>query len=111
LGLFLAEAALLGSVGAAIGVGLGRALAGATVQLIAGTVNALYATSRPAAVALTWGESAMALAIGVAVAVFSALAPAREAMLVAPTEAMGRGAHEHRAVLRWRRGLAGAACF
>ena len=46
-----------------------------------------------------------------AVAFISALAPAREAMNVAPTEAMGRGAHEHRARLRWRRDLAWAAAL
>jgi putative ABC transport system permease protein len=107
--LFLAEAVLFGAGGAAVGIGLGRLLAIATVQSIAGTVNALYTTSRPAAVALTWSEAAMALAIGIAVSLFSALAPAREAMRVAPAEAMGRGAHEHRAVLRWRRRLAASA--
>lgn len=104
-GIFLGEAALLGAAGAALGVAGGRVLATATVQLIAGTVNALYATSRPAAVSLTPGEAAVGLAIGLAVAIFSALAPAREAMLVAPVEAMGRGAREHRSSLRWRRGL------
>jgi putative ABC transport system permease protein len=111
LALFLAEAALLGVLGAAIGVALGRLLAGGTVQLIAGTVNALYTTSRPAAIVLTWPEAAIGLAIGTAAALFSALAPAREAMRVAPSEAMGRGAHEHHAVLRWRRGLAIGAAF
>jgi putative ABC transport system permease protein len=107
--MFLGEAVMLGVAGAAIGVGLGRLLAGATVELIAGTVNALYATSRPAPVALTWTETWLGLAIGVMTAAFSALAPAREAMLVAPVEAMGRGAREHRATLRWRRGLAWSA--
>jgi putative ABC transport system permease protein len=105
-GIFLGEAVLLGTVGAALGVVLGRLLASGTVGLIAGTVNALYATSRPTPVALTWSEAATGLAIGLAVAVFSAMAPAREAMQVAPVEAMGRGAREHRASLRWRRGLA-----
>jgi putative ABC transport system permease protein len=110
-GIFLGEAMLLGAAGAMLGVGLGRLLAGGTVELIAGTVNALYTTSRPAAVELTWIETALGLGIGLAVAVFSALAPAREAMRVAPTDAMGRGAHEHRATLRWRRGLAGSAAL
>jgi len=109
LWLFLAEAALFGVVGAALGVALGRLLASGAVELIAGTVNALYATSRPAPVELTAGEAAIGFAIGLAVALFSALAPAREAMLVAPVEAMGRGAREHHATLRWKRGLAAAA--
>jgi putative ABC transport system permease protein len=47
LALFLAEALLFGIAGAALGVVLGRILAGATVGLIADTVNALYTTSRP----------------------------------------------------------------
>jgi putative ABC transport system permease protein len=104
-GLFLAEAALFGVSGAAIGVVLGRVLAGGTVNLIAGTVNALYTTSRPAAVALTAGEVWSSLLTGVLVALASAFAPSREAMLVAPTEAMSRGAREHHATLRWKRSL------
>jgi putative ABC transport system permease protein len=111
LALFLAEAAIVGAAGAALGIVLGRLLASGTVGLIAGTVNALYATSRPTPVALTAGETAVGFAIGLAVALFSAFAPAREAMRVAPVEAMGRGAHEHHATLRWRRGLAGAVFF
>ena len=57
LALFLAEALLFGIVGAALGVALGRLLAGGTVRLIADTVNALYTTSRPAPVELTAGRS------------------------------------------------------
>ena len=111
LALFLGEALLFGTVGAALGVGLGRLLAGGMVRLIADTVNALYTTSRPAPVALTWNEIWIGIVSGAAVAFLSALAPAREAMNVAPTEAMSRGAHEHRARLRWRRGLAWSAAF
>jgi putative ABC transport system permease protein len=107
--LFLAEAALFGVVGAALGVALGRLLAAGAVELIAGTVNALYTTSRPTPVTLTPWKAALGLAIGIAVALLSALAPAREAMRVAPVEAMGRGSREHAATLRWRRWLAWAA--
>jgi len=103
--LFLAEALLLGIAGAALGVALGRLLAGATVQTISTTVNALFTTSRPAPVQLTAGEILTGLLTGIIVAFVSAFAPAREAMDVVPTEAMGRGAHEHHARLRWRRGL------
>ncbi|MBZ5575471.1 MAG: ABC transporter permease [Acidobacteriia bacterium] len=106
--MFLAEALILGLVGAALGVVLGRLLAGGTVGLIAGTVNALYTTSRPAPVELTAVEVWTGIVAGAVVALLSAFAPAREAMDVPPTEAMGRGAHEHHARLRWRRALAGA---
>jgi len=75
------------------------------VRAVAGTVNALYTTSRPAAIALTVGEVWSGMITGALVALASAFAPAREAMQVAPTEAMSRGAHEHHATLRWRRGL------
>jgi putative ABC transport system permease protein len=106
LALFLVEALLFGVTGAALGVLLGRILAGGAVRLIADTVNALYTTSRPAPIELTAFEIWTGILTGALVAFASALAPAREAMLVAPTEAMSRGAREHRARLRWRRGLA-----
>jgi putative ABC transport system permease protein len=108
-GLFLAEALALGFFGAALGVALGRLLAGGTVGLIAGTVNALYTTSRPAPVELTAAEVWVGIVAGMVTALLSALAPAREAMGVSPTEAMSRGAHEHHARLNWRRHLALAA--
>ena len=111
LSLFLGEALLFGAAGAVLGVGLGRLLAAGTVRLIADTVNALYTTSRPAPVGLTWNEIWIGIVSGAVVAFLSALAPAREAMDVAPMEAMSRGAHEHRARLRWRRGLAWSAGF
>jgi putative ABC transport system permease protein len=107
--LFLAEALLFGVIGAAVGVVLGRVLAAGAVDLIAGTVNALYTTSRPAAIQLTVAEAWGGILTGACVAFLSAFAPAREAMQVAPTEAMSRGAREHHARLRWRRGLAWSA--
>lgn len=110
-GLFLGEALVLGLAGAAIGLALGRLLASATVQLIAGTINALYTTSRPTPVELTAGESWLAFIIGAIVALLSAFAPAREAMRVTPTEAMSRGAHEHQSRVHWRRALAWSAMF
>ncbi len=111
LWLFLGEALLLGLAGGAVGVALGRLLAGGAVRLIAGTVNALYTTSRPAPVALTWMETGIAMITGALVALFSAFAPAREAVAVPPTEAMSRGSREHRARLRWKRGLAWSVGF
>src|SRR6516225_7466561 len=103
--LFLAEALILGLAGAALGVALGRLLAGGAVGLIAGTVNALYTTSRPAPVELTAAEAWIGVSAGVVTAILSAFGPAREAMNVPPTEAMSRGAREHHARLSWRRSL------
>jgi putative ABC transport system permease protein len=109
LALFLAEALILGLAGAALGVVLGRLLAEATVGLIAGTVNALYTTSRPTPIELPATEVWIGIVAGAATALLAALAPAREAMTVPPTEAMSRGAHEHHARLRWHRYLIWAA--
>ncbi|MDQ6701454.1 MAG: ABC transporter permease, partial [Acidobacteriota bacterium] len=86
-------------------IGLGRFLAEGAVTLIAGTVNALYTSSSPAPIALTTFSIVTALAAGMLVAVLSALGPAREAMSVSPTEAMGRGAREYQASLKVRRDL------
>jgi putative ABC transport system permease protein len=111
LWLFLAEALLFGAAGGALGLGIGRLLASLTVGMIADTVNSLWVTSRPSAIALSWRQAATAMEAGLLVALFSALAPAREAMAAAPTEAMSRGAHEHHARLRWGRGLAWSGLF
>jgi putative ABC transport system permease protein len=108
---FLTEALCFGVIGGAAGVALGRLLAGAIINLIASTVNALFATSRPGAIQLTASEVVLGIAAGAMAAFLSALAPAREAMRVQPTEAMSRGAHEHHGRLRWRYGLVWAAAL
>jgi putative ABC transport system permease protein len=108
---FLIEALCFGVVGGGAGVALGRVLAGAIVNLIAATVNALFTTSRPGAIELTGGEAALGIAAGAVVALVSAYAPAREAARVSPREAMSRGSREHAARLRWRGGLVSAAAL
>src|SRR5579862_4223708 len=91
---FLAEAALFGAVGSAIAIPLGRLLAGGAVHLLAATVDALYISSRPGSLDLSATSVTMALVVGIGVALVSALAPAREASMVPPTEAMARGRRE-----------------
>ena len=103
--LFLGEALLFGLAGSLGGIALGRLMAAGAVGLIAETVNSLYASSRPAAVTLGMSAIVTAIIAGTAVSFLSALAPAREAMQVAPVEAMGRGAHEHRARTQTGRNL------
>ncbi|PYT27908.1 MAG: hypothetical protein DMG57_16720 [Acidobacteria bacterium] len=109
LWLFLGEALMFGLVGSLAGTALGRLMAQGAVGLIANTVNSLYVTSRPAPVALNAPAVIAAILAGVIVALLSALAPAREAMRVAPTEAMGRGEREHHARLHSRTNLIWAA--
>ena len=109
--LFLAEALLVGIAGSALGVALGRAMAEGLVGLIAQTVNALYTSSRPAAIHLTLASAAIAALTGLAIALLSALGPALEAMRVAPTEAMSRGSRETKFRLHTRRDLLLAAAL
>jgi len=107
--IFLAEATLLGLIGSALGILLGRLLAAALIGMISDTVNALFTTSSPGTIALSPVSILAALATGTAVAVFSALIPAREAARVAPAEAMRRSVVEHRTRLHIRRDLGIAA--
>ena len=94
---FLAEAGLLGFFGSAVGLLLGRLMADGAVELMASTVNALYVSSTPGEIAVTPVTGVIAIAAGVGASLLAAWIPAREAALVAPTEAMARGRHEYRA--------------
>jgi putative ABC transport system permease protein len=92
---FLGEAASFGLLGALIGLPLGRLMAGGCLKLMAVTVNSLYVSSQPGPMQLDGGSVALALLIGVGVALASAYAPAREASQVPPVEAMARGRREY----------------
>ncbi|MCU1329754.1 MAG: hypothetical protein JWN34_5124 [Bryobacterales bacterium] len=119
-GVFLTEAAVLGIVGSLIGIGIGRFLAGAIQGMLSDTVNALFVTSAPSPIAISPLVIAGAILAGTAVAVVSALIPAREAARVAPAEAMRQASLEHEARVHSTRDLviagilallAVAACF
>jgi putative ABC transport system permease protein len=92
---FLAEAVIFGIAGAIIALPLGRFMASGAVRLIATTVDALYISSRPGSLSLSATSVILAFVIGVGASIASALAPAREASLVPPTEAMARGRREY----------------
>ncbi|MGD1095534.1 MAG: FtsX-like permease family protein [Bryobacteraceae bacterium] len=105
---FLTESAFLGLLGGLTGILLGRLMAEGAVKLVASTVEALYVSSRPGPIALTWPVALLCIAIGVGVSMVSAFAPAREASLVVPIEAMARGRREHQARVHQLRSLLGA---
>jgi putative ABC transport system permease protein len=91
---FLLEAVAFGSLGSLAALPLGRLLAAGAVRMLSTTVNALYVSSRPGTTAITTSSALLAFAVGICVAVISALAPAREASMVPPTEAMAAGRRE-----------------
>jgi putative ABC transport system permease protein len=93
-GAFLLEAGLFGTLGSVAALPLGRLLAAGAVGMLSTTVNALYISSRPGAMTLSTGTVVVAFVAGIGVALASALAPAREASMVPPTEAMARGRRE-----------------
>jgi putative ABC transport system permease protein len=88
LALVLAEAALLGSVGSALGLLLGTALAALALRLLAGDLGGGYFPG--VAPALQFGAAAAALygALGVAAAMIGAWLPARAAQRMAPAQAL-----------------------
>ena len=105
LSAFLGEAAFLGLAGALLALPLSRLMAAGAVKLMALTVESLYVSSRPGSIDLTPHSIALAILIGVGVAVASAFSPAREAMLVPPVDAMSRGRREYAAQMHKRRDL------
>ena len=106
LGMFLLEATLFGLAGAATGLLLGRVLASSMVGLISQTVRSLYTSSAPGPIHLSAFSVLLAFIAGLAAALVSAWGPAREAMRISPTEAMGRGSQETHARLRLGRNFA-----
>jgi putative ABC transport system permease protein len=94
--MFLGEGAFIGLVGAALGILAGRLLAISMVSLISSTVEALYESSSPGPIHLGLLPALTGLSAGLGMALVSAWGPAREAMQVAPSEAMSRGSREAR---------------
>jgi len=75
---FTGEAAVLGVVGAALGIPLGRVMAAGAVKLMGTTVDALYVSSRPGPIELNFVSILSGLVVGIGVAVIAAYAPARK---------------------------------
>ncbi|MGE3176545.1 MAG: FtsX-like permease family protein [Vicinamibacterales bacterium] len=91
--LFLGEAAALATVGAAVGLGLGRVLADGAVALTATAVSAIYIATAAAPPALEAGHVLLAFGSAIPLALLAALMPAQEASAVAPTAAMRDADH------------------
>lgn len=88
LWLFLGEAALMGTVGTLLGLGLGRVLANLAVGVTGATVSTIYIATAAAPPALTLAHVVLAFGLGLPLSLLAALVPALEASRVPPTAAM-----------------------
>ena len=82
---FVGEGLVFGLIGSVLGIALGNLLASAILQTVGRTINTLYVTTEPQAVALTPGVIMIGLAVGTVLSVVSALQPSLEAARVRPT--------------------------
>ncbi len=99
--LVLAEAALLGSMGAALGVALGTGLAWAALRLLAGDLGGGYFPGVTPALRFTPVAALVFAGLGLIAALLGAWGPARTAQRLAPAQALkglGGGAQ---AVRHW----------
>jgi putative ABC transport system permease protein len=97
LATLLAEAALIGIVGAALGLLLGVVIGRELVALVAGTINDLYFVVAVESVTLPVAAVIKALAAGVTVALIAAAVPALEAANAPPQLSLKRSVLEGKA--------------
>ena len=101
--LVLAECALLGIVGSAIGVAAGTALAHAALQWLAGDLGGGYFPGVAPTLAFSWPAALAFTLLGCAAALIGGWLPARQAASLAPAQALkGLGGSQHRAAPWWR---------
>ena len=109
---FLLEAASLGLIGSALGLALGRVLASGAVIMLGTTVDALYVSSTPGAIAFTPLAIFLAIAGGLSMTLVAAWQPARDAAEVSPLEAMSRARQDYHLRRGSKRQLVwSAVCF
>lgn len=95
-GMVLAESALLGAIGATIGLALGVLLGRGAVGLVTQTINDLYYVVTVRSVAIDPLNLLKGFALGVGAALLAALAPAYEATSIEPVGVMKRSNVEQR---------------
>ena len=95
--LVLAEAAVIGLAGSALGLAAGYLLADALLRLVVRTINDLYFVLAVSSVAVPWYGFAKGLALGLGGTILAALRPAIEATGSAPRTALARSTLERSA--------------
>jgi putative ABC transport system permease protein len=87
----LLEAAVIGLIGSALGIGLGVLLAAGTVQALVDTVNALYFATSVESIQLRASDLWVGFGMGIAMSLLAGWLPARDAMLTPPAQILARG--------------------
>lgn len=93
LALFLAEAAVIGLLGGALGLVLGTAASQTFLDMMGKTAEQIFGVAGPGRVELTLPVAAQALALGVVASLLGAWLPAAEASRVPAVEAFAKGRH------------------
>jgi putative ABC transport system permease protein len=106
--MLLAEAAVIGALGALAGIALGYAGAGAALRRFGAELGAGYFRGMTPTVSLDAGSLAVFFALGVLAAVLGSLAPALEAARAEPAQALKAG-DEQRPLDRLQRSWPGLA--
>ncbi|MDQ2731487.1 MAG: ABC transporter permease, partial [Armatimonadota bacterium] len=101
-GLVLLEAAIIGILGASLGLAVGYWMAGGLLHSVAETVSALYVQVEANQVHAPRSLMAGVWLIGVAASVVAALIPAAEAAAIEPAAVVRQGAQVRISHLRWR---------
>lgn len=91
--LFLLESLCLGVAGAVLGIGVGVALAKASLGVMGETVAQVYGLHNRASVELDLEVVLQSLALGIVASLVGGWSPARAASRVKPTEALAKGVH------------------
>lgn len=108
----LAEALVVGTIGTALGLGLGVLLGQGLVRLVTRTINDLYFAVSVRELAVEPERLAIAAAVGVGASLLAAAVPASEASSAPPRTAMSRSELEGRVRQGARRaGVAGGVLF
>lgn len=109
---FIAEGALFGTLGSALGLGFGALLAQLSVGAVSRTVDTLYVASHADSVVYDPLVLAKAFVLGVVAATIAALVPALDAAATPPAIAMRASGYERRSTTLARRcALVGVLAF
>jgi putative ABC transport system permease protein len=110
LRLFLAEGAIIGCAGAAIGVGAGLVLARMTTRFVAGLTELAYGLTHSASgVIVDPGVILVGATLGIGSAIGAAFFPALQAARLQPVEALAKGGFQRVAATAERRRLVAGA--